>query len=125
MAGKYLSLLVHFTWSTTRREPWLETEMRDDLYSFIGGIMKNKKAINKVELLLPYLIAKLGDPIGPHKYKLHIRLSHQEVADLSGVTRETTTTLVKQLEKRGVIEQARGQWVIHTDKTEAGPFEDE
>ena len=88
-------------------------------------VMKNKKAINKVELLLPYLIAKLGDPIGPHKYKLHIRLSHQEVADLSGVTRETTTTLVKQLEKRGVIEQARGQWVIHTDKTEAGPFEDE
>jgi hypothetical protein len=43
MAGKYLSLLVHFTWSTARREPWLEMEMRDDLYS-IGGIMKNKKA---------------------------------------------------------------------------------
>lgn len=42
MAGKYLSLLVHFTWSTKGREPWLETEMRDDLYSFIGGIMKNK-----------------------------------------------------------------------------------
>jgi REP element-mobilizing transposase RayT len=44
MAGKYLSLLVHFTWSTKGREPWLEAEMRDDLYSFIGGIMKNKKA---------------------------------------------------------------------------------
>jgi REP element-mobilizing transposase RayT len=44
MAGKYLSLLVHFTWSTARREPWLETEMREDLYSYIGGIMNNKKA---------------------------------------------------------------------------------
>ena len=44
MAGKYLSLLVHFTWSTARREPWLEMEMREDLYSYIGGIMKNKKA---------------------------------------------------------------------------------
>ncbi len=44
MAGKYISLLVHFTWSTARREPWLEMEMRDDLYSYIGGIMKNKKA---------------------------------------------------------------------------------
>jgi len=43
MAGKYLSLLVHLTWSTARREPWLEVEMRDDLYSFIGGILKNKK----------------------------------------------------------------------------------
>jgi REP element-mobilizing transposase RayT len=44
MAGKYLSLLVHFTWSTAGREPWIETEMREDLYSYIGGIMRNKNA---------------------------------------------------------------------------------
>ncbi|MEP6818586.1 MAG: IS200/IS605 family transposase [bacterium] len=44
MAGKYLSLLVHFTWSTAGREPWIEAGMRDDLYSYIGGIMKNKNA---------------------------------------------------------------------------------
>jgi len=44
MAGKYLSLLVHFTWSTEKRYPWLEKPMRDDLYSIIGGIMRNKKA---------------------------------------------------------------------------------
>jgi REP element-mobilizing transposase RayT len=44
MAGKYLSLLVHFTWSTAGREPWIESSMRGDLYSYIGGIMKNKDA---------------------------------------------------------------------------------
>ena len=44
MAGKYLSLLVHFTWSTAGREPWIERDMREDLYSYIGGIMKNKNA---------------------------------------------------------------------------------
>jgi putative transposase len=44
MSGKYLSLLVHFTWSTKGRQPWLETDMRDDLYSYIGGIMKHKRA---------------------------------------------------------------------------------
>jgi len=44
MSGKYLSLLVHFTWSTKGRQPWLKTDMRDDLYSYIGGIMKNKRA---------------------------------------------------------------------------------
>jgi REP element-mobilizing transposase RayT len=44
MAGKYLSLLVHFTWSTAGREPWLEHNIRDDLYSYIGGIMNNKNA---------------------------------------------------------------------------------
>jgi putative transposase len=44
MAGKYLSLLVHFTWSTAGREPWLAEDMREDLYSYIGGIMRKKKA---------------------------------------------------------------------------------
>ena len=44
MAGKYLSLLVHFTWSTAGREPWLEPSMRPNLYSYIGGIMHNKNA---------------------------------------------------------------------------------
>ena len=44
MAGKYLSLLVHFTWSTAGREPWLDVNTRDDLYSYIGGVMRNKKA---------------------------------------------------------------------------------
>jgi putative transposase len=44
MAGKYLSLLVHFTWSTAGREPWLEAAMRADLYCYIGGTMKNKSA---------------------------------------------------------------------------------
>ena len=87
-------------------------------------VMKNKKAINKVELLLPYLVLKLGDEVAPNTYKLRIRLSHQEVADLSGVTRETTTTLVKQLEKAGIIEQIRGQWIIHIDRSEAGPFQE-
>ncbi len=44
MAGKYLSVLVHYTWSTAGRQPWLEPEMREDLYAFIGGIMRNKRA---------------------------------------------------------------------------------
>ena len=44
MGGKYVSLLVHFTWSTKGREPWLRADMREDLYSYIGGIMNNKNA---------------------------------------------------------------------------------
>lgn len=77
-------------------------------------VMKSKKAINKVLMLLPYLISKFGERIYPNAYRLKIKLSHQEIADLSGVTRETTTTLVKQLEKRGIIEQLKGRLIIHT-----------
>ena len=44
MSGKYLSLNVHFTWSTAKREPWIEKDTRDDLYAYIGGILNNKNA---------------------------------------------------------------------------------
>ena len=44
MAGKYLSLLVHFTWGTAGREPWTKRTCAKILYSYIGGIMKNKNA---------------------------------------------------------------------------------
>ena len=44
MAGKHLSLLVHFTWSTGRCEPWISDDWREPLFAQIGGIMKNKKA---------------------------------------------------------------------------------
>lgn len=44
MSGKYVSLLVHFTWSTARREPWIKSDWREPLYAEIGGIMRNKNA---------------------------------------------------------------------------------
>jgi REP element-mobilizing transposase RayT len=44
MAGKHLSLLVHFVWSTARREPRLAPEWRDRLYGYIGGVLEHKKA---------------------------------------------------------------------------------
>ena len=44
MAGKHLSLLVHFTWSTAGREPWISSDWREPLYAYIGGIMNNKKS---------------------------------------------------------------------------------
>jgi CRP-like cAMP-binding protein len=77
-------------------------------------IMKSKKAINKILLLLPYLISKLGRQIRPNVYQLKVKLSHQELADLSGVTRETTTTLIKKLEKAGKLKQKGGRLEIKT-----------
>jgi CRP-like cAMP-binding protein len=79
-------------------------------------VMKNKKAIDKVAMLLPYLVSKAGKQIKPGVYRLQLKLSHQELADLSGVTRETTTTLIKQLEKKGILDQTRTHWQIDLNK---------
>ncbi len=82
-------------------------------------VMKEKKAIDKISLLLPYLADKAGKEIKPGVYELQLKLSHQELADLSGVTRETTTTLIKELEKAGVIDQSNSRWLINTKKLES------
>jgi hypothetical protein len=43
MAGKYISVMVHFIWSTAGREPWIGPEWRDDLYGFMGGVMRQRR----------------------------------------------------------------------------------
>jgi CRP-like cAMP-binding protein len=83
-------------------------------------IMKNKKAIDKVIMLLPYLISKTGKEVKPGIFELQLKLSHQEIADLSGVTRETTTTLIKELEKTGIIDQHKGNWLVNTKQLPGG-----
>jgi REP element-mobilizing transposase RayT len=44
MAGKHISLLVHFVWSTAGREPWISSEWNQELYDYLGGIFRNKDA---------------------------------------------------------------------------------
>jgi CRP-like cAMP-binding protein len=75
--------------------------------------MKHKTAKDKLLLLLPYLAKKIGRRTHMNTYVLQPKLSHQEIADLSGITRETTTALLKELEKERVVKQERNSWIIH------------
>lgn len=40
----FVSNLVHFAWSTAKREANLHKSWRDRLYAYIGGVLENKKA---------------------------------------------------------------------------------
>jgi REP element-mobilizing transposase RayT len=44
MAGKHLSVLIHFIWSTAGREPWIAPEWRERLYGYLGGVLREKNA---------------------------------------------------------------------------------
>lgn len=44
MAGKHISLLVHFIWSTAGREPWIGNDWSKPLHAYLGGIARNKNA---------------------------------------------------------------------------------
>lgn len=39
----YVSLLVHYVWSTKNREPLVASSWQDKLYAYIGGIVKHKR----------------------------------------------------------------------------------
>ena len=39
----YVSMLVHYVWSTKNREPLIRPDWQENLYGYIGGIIKNKR----------------------------------------------------------------------------------
>lgn len=43
MPQTYTRLLYHIVFSTKQREPWIDPAWRDELYSFIGGMVRNRK----------------------------------------------------------------------------------
>ena len=45
MANTYTSLHYHFIFSTKNREPWINTEIEDRVWGYIGGIARNHKMI--------------------------------------------------------------------------------
>ena len=45
MATTYTKLLYHIIFSTKRREPLVTDGLRDDLYSYIGGIIRKKNGM--------------------------------------------------------------------------------
>src|SRR5215831_5775560 len=64
MAGKYISLLVHFVWSTASREPWITSAWEGELYKVIGGILRKKNG--KIYLIHGLTaVATQRRPFGP------------------------------------------------------------
>ena len=45
MANTYSQLFYHVIFSTKRREPLISADLRDDLYAYIGGIVRGRKSV--------------------------------------------------------------------------------
>jgi REP-associated tyrosine transposase len=45
MPGTYSNILLHVVFSTKRREQWIIPELRERLYPFIGGIVKDEQGV--------------------------------------------------------------------------------
>nr|BAL58695.1 transcriptional regulator, Crp/Fnr family [Candidatus Acetothermum autotrophicum] len=64
---------------------------------------------------LVHLLERLAREEGqqtPEGTEIALKLTHQEIAELIGSTRETTTLLLNQLRRAGVLHRRRGRWLV-------------
>lgn len=75
--------------------------------------IENKTAEGKLEYLLPYLKDVCGQPIGKGgDYRLDLKLTHQDLASLLGIARETVSREMQKLVKQGQISYLDGYIVV-------------
>jgi CRP/FNR family transcriptional regulator len=82
----------------------------------LGDMVKNLTAddvTTRLAKLLIRLSARYGQRVTAAHLRLSIRLTHQELADMIGATRQTVTGVLSELRRRGVIDVEDHYLCIH------------
>ncbi len=77
--------------------------------------LQQPHAQNKLAYTLYYLCQRYGRGTGK-RLEIPLSLTHQNLANLVGLTRETTTTEVNKLKKLGIINQTGQFYSVDTEK---------
>lgn len=91
-----------------KRPELLYQELERLLSEQLGGsirlnALQHSRASDKLIYTLHYLALSHGKPHGQDKVELTLDLTHQDFANLTGLTRETAATELNKLKKQGVI----------------------
>ena len=81
-----------------------------------------KLAIGNLEDRVLHLLLKLSEQFGTENdgfVKIDFPLTHQEIANMIGVTRESVTTILKDLSQKGILRTGRMQISVHSQKISA------
>lgn len=78
--------------------------------------LQQAKASAKIAYTLFYLSQRYGGAVSKNVSKINIQLTHQQFASLVGLTRETTATEMKKLEKQGIVRYDNQVYKINTKK---------
>lgn len=86
----------------------LEKLLIDQIGSSIRlNALEHSKASDKLIYTLHYLALSHGQAVNDDKIELTLDLTHQDFANLTGLTRETAATELNKLKKQGVIEYGK------------------
>jgi CRP/FNR family cyclic AMP-dependent transcriptional regulator len=82
----------------------LERSMTDNLGNSMRlNALQHSRASDKLLYTLHYLALSHGKPAGTQKIEITLDLTHQDFANLTGLTRETAATELNKLKHNGVI----------------------
>jgi CRP/FNR family transcriptional regulator, cyclic AMP receptor protein len=88
---------------------------------YIGSTMhlhalEQLKAREKLLHILQYLVLRFGKEESKNCYRIELRLTHQDIANLVGLTRETVSTEISKLRKDKILTIKDLHYVVDTDK---------
>ena len=78
--------------------------------------LEQAKARDKIAYTLFYLILRHAHEIMPGVFKLDLRLKHQDIAEMVGLTRETTAIEVHALQAEKVLSYQNQRYLIKKEK---------
>jgi CRP-like cAMP-binding protein len=80
--------------------------------------LSQSRAVEKISFTFYYLLFRYGieDKTGMHQ--LELKLNHLMIANLTGLTRESTTTNLKVLKDKGIITYTRSAFSVNKRKLE-------
>lgn len=87
----------------------LERYITDELgKSMRLNALQHSRASEKLLYTLHYLALSHGSTVAPQKIEISLDLTHQDFANLTGLTRETAATELNKLKHAGIIDYGKG-----------------
>lgn len=86
--------------------------------------LEQSRASEKIMFTLYYLLFRYGKQTKPGIYSVRLELTHVLIADLVGLTRETTAIELNKLKKLGIVKYDSKEYIINRTKLEHNMGED-
>lgn len=68
---------------------------------------------NRIAATLLLSAKRFGEPLKNRQIMISLELTHQDVANLAGVTRETASIAIEQLKKKQIIRQFKKKFIVN------------
>jgi CRP/FNR family cyclic AMP-dependent transcriptional regulator len=78
--------------------------------------LEHSYAQDKIIYILQYLVTRFGEKQPDGRTKIGLRLSHQDIAEMVGITRETAAVELHKLKNKGYIEYERFTYYVDADR---------